>query len=210
MSQENTLVQAIIERTLVVPRTGMVLNDDKVLSSQVSRQLDIALISAGFKANSELLEYVSTLTKVDATSLATEIISAVKHLVGDHVKHNVYFKKFPEGVPDTLEFWAELIEKTFGKDGAHFWSGNLLELDGYGKYQHTYEEMLREHQPLVEKLNRELKPVVLGGQLQEEVDKLFISLAESNVPLSESDRELLGRLADVAQAIPSSVPVREN
>lgn len=212
MSLEKSLIQAIIERTQRVPRVGIFLGKEETNadSEKVSRQLDIALISVGFKADSDLLEYISGLTKVDAVQLSKETVNAVKTLVGDHVKHNTYFKKFPDEVPDTIEFWAKLIEETYGEDGAGLWNGNLLELNGYGKYQHTYEEMVRAHQPLVEKSKRALKRVELGAPFQTEVNKLFISLAESAVPLSENDKALLAKLASVSVKKPVNVPVREN
>lgn len=210
MSPKQSLVQAIIERTLVVPKIGIVSDDPETVDSQrVSRQLDIALISAGFKADADLLEYVSKLTKADATQVSKEVVNAVKHLTGDHVKHNTYFKSFPENVPDTIEFWAQLVQDTFGQFG-FMWDGNLLALDGYGKYLHSYDEMLKEHKPFIEKLNRKLKQVKLGGTFQTEVNKLFISLAESSVPLSEGDRDLLVELARVSVKAPTKIPVREN
>jgi len=212
MSLEKTLIQAIIERTQRVPRVGIFLGKEEANadSEKVSRQLDIALISVGFKADSDLLEYISGLTKVDAVHLSKEIVNAIKTLVGDHVKHNTYFKRFPDEVPDTIEFWTKLIEETYGEDGAELWNGNLLQLNGYGKYQHTYEEMVRAHQPLVEKSKRSLKQVKLGAPFQTEVNKLFISLAESTVPLNESDKTLLAKLASVSVKKPVNVPVREN
>lgn len=216
MSPKLSLVQAIIERTLVVPKIGILgdlsgefTKDLAVSSERVSRQLDIALISAGFKADTEVLSYVSRLTKSDAIQLSKEIVNAVQHLTGDHVKHNTYFKSFPDDVPDTIEFWTKLVQDTFGEYG-FMWDGNLLALDGYGKYQHTYEEMLQEHKPFVEKLNRKLKPIKLGGTFQAEVNKLFLSLAESSVPLNEGDRNLLVELARVSMKTPSKIPVREN
>jgi hypothetical protein len=37
------------------------------------------------------------------------VLVAVSELVGYNIEHNVYFKQFPEGIPDTMEFWTELI-----------------------------------------------------------------------------------------------------
>ena len=211
MSRDKTLVQAIIERTVVVPKIGIVTDGVNIIDSEkVARQLDIALISVGFKADSELLDYISEVSKADAVSLSNEVILAVKTLVGGNVKHNVYFKKFPENVPDTIEFWTELIEKTYGSEENAPVFINLLDLDEYGQYQHTYEEMLKAHKPFVEKYARKLKAIKLGGDFQSEVNTLFCSLAGSNVPLNEADRELLAKLARVSVLVPSKVPVREN
>lgn len=212
MSLEKSLIQAIIERTLSVPQVGISLNEDETTpdSEKVSRQLDIALISVGFKADAPLLDYVAKLTKVDATQLSKEIVQAVRTLVGDHVKHNTYFKSFPENVPDTIDFWAELIEKTYGSEENAPIFINLLDLDGYGEYLHSYEEMVKAHEPFIEKGTRKLKEVKLGQPFQTSVNKLFLSLAESSVPLNENDKKLLGDLARVSVKKPANVPVREN
>lgn len=210
MSAKKSLVQAIIERTQVVPSIGVKLDNPTVDTERVSRQLDIALISAGFKAESSLLNHIASLAQVDAVQLSKEVVSAVKTLVGDHVKHNVYFKSFPDNVPETIEFWTELIEKTYGSTEEAPIFINLLDLDGYGKYLHSYEDMVKAHAPFVEKLSRELKVIKLGKTFQQEADSLFISLAESAIPLNDIDKELLAELSTVASAMPTKIPVREN
>jgi stress response protein SCP2 len=211
MSVENkSLTEAIIERTLRVPKRFDVNGERQ--SEAISRQLDIALISAGFKADAKLLEHVANLHPSDATGYARSIASSVKTLVGDHVSHNTYFKEFPDNVPDTLEFWGQLVSATFGVDNETLWSGNLLELDGYGTYNHTYEEMLKAHQEFMPKTTDKLKIVTLGGSLAEESYQLYLSLAESKVPANGADLELLKELAIVCinDVQPEKIPVREN
>lgn len=211
----NNLTSTIIKRTLRVPRTATPLKEEVSANAEsVSRQLDVVLMSNGFKASADLLAYVASLHNVDATEVSSEVVSAVKELVGNHVKHNTYFKDFPENVPDTIEFWLGLIEKTYGSlDSAPLFI-NLLELDGYGKYQHTYEEMVAAHEELKPdpKAKTKLTRIVLGGTLAEEAHKLYLSLAESKVPANEDDRELLKTLAEVCvdDEQPEKIPVREN
>lgn len=211
MSPEKSLIQTLIERTLIVPNIGVI--ESKLFnssSSKVSRQLDIALISVGFVADTELLSHIAQLDKASSVRLCEDIIRAVKTLSGDHVKHNVYFKNFPNDIPDTIEFWSSLIHDTYGEGNEHLWDVNLLELNRYGAYQHTYNEMLQSRKPFVEKIQRKLKLVKLGDTLQSEIDKLFISLAESNVPLNESDRNLLSYIAGLSTKTPDNIPMREN
>ena len=208
--EKKTLVEAIIERTLRVPKRYDVVGENQ--SEAISRQLDIALISAGFKADAKLLAHVADLHPADATGYTRDIVSSVKTLVGDHVRHNVYFKEFPSNVPDTLEFWADLVEKTFGDSKVNLWSGNLLELEGYGTYNHSYDDMVKAHEEFVPKSTAELKLLTLGGSLAEEAYKLYLSLAESVVPANGKDLELLKELAVVCinEKQPEKIPVREN
>lgn len=203
------LIKAIIKRTLVVPTMYDTVANPQ--DSNVSRQLDVALINVGFKADAELLGYVAGLERVYAVEYAQTVIEAVQELLGDHVKHNVYFKNFPEGVPDTIEFWAELVLKTYG-EFAFAWNGNLLALDGYGKYQHTYEEMVREHEAFIYDAKEKLRVIRLGDILPVEAYKLYKSLAQSKTPANTDDLTLLKRLAEVCldNEQPTKIPVREN
>jgi len=210
MSENKSLVEAIIERTLRVPKRYDVNGEHQ--SEPISRQLDIALMSASFKADAKLLAHVADLHPADATGYTRGILSAVKTLVGDHVKHNTYFKEFPAGVPDTIEFWTELVTKTFGEGNENLWDGNLLALDTYGKYQHTYEDMVKAHAEFIPKPIADFKVLTLGGTLAEEAHNLYLSLAESAVPANGKDLELLKELAVVciADKQPEKIPVREN
>jgi hypothetical protein len=72
---------------------------------------------------------------------------------GDHVGHNSYFIDFPANVPDTMDFWLERITAvlavpaTARRTEAQLARGwvNLLDLPGYGTYQHTWAEMVAAH-----------------------------------------------------------------
>ncbi len=207
-----SLTKVIIKRTHRVPVTVNSPNGDYLKSEAVSRQLDVALISVGFKASSALLDYVSNLAPVGAREVSREVVEAVKEEKGDHVRHNVYFKDFPSNVPDTIEFWTDLIQKTYGsvEDAPIFI--NLLELNEYGSYQHDYDEMVKAHDKFVSNGKEKLVTLNLGKSLEDEVSLLYRSLAESKVPANGDDRELLVRLAElcVDYPQPETVPVREN
>ena len=102
------MLQTLIRHTLRVPRAAAPAGD----GSAVARQLDVVLLSAGFKADRALLTHLSTVEPGAAMDLAVAVIDAVRGLVGDHVRHNAYFKKFPRRVPDTVEFWVSLLRRT--------------------------------------------------------------------------------------------------
>jgi len=208
--------QTIIQKMLRVPRSAAPAGD----GAAVARQMDAVLAGVGFAATRELLEHVSGLEPGAATDLAVEVVGAVRELVGDHVRHNAYFRDFPKGVPDTVEFWVRCLREAVV-------AGNptdqellalldqrlvgLLDLPRYGRYQHTYAELLAAHDELIASVKDRMTVVGLGGTLEEETRDLYRSLAESTTPLSEADLSLLADLANVCASVElAAVPVREN
>ncbi|HEY0936627.1 MAG TPA: hypothetical protein VGD91_23200, partial [Trebonia sp.] len=120
-----------------------------------ARQLDAAALQAGFKCSAGLLAALSRLAPGYVIGQAVNVTGWARELAGDHVRHKAYFIDFPVNVPDTVEFWAGLlaeaareyartgesaVEAVTGPDGGRFL--NLLSLPGYGRYQHSWEEML--------------------------------------------------------------------
>jgi hypothetical protein len=193
----------IIKKTLRVPLSDGAAGD----GGATARQLDAALIKAGFKASKELLEHVSGLA--DAEEYAATVVRAAVELVGAQAQHNPYFKDFPHNVPDTVEFWLECIDDAFAQ-GIGF-RGNLLDLPKYGRVQHTYEEMLAAHDELIPSLKDRVTVLHLGDTLQEETRRLHLELAASAIPLGEDDRTLLGELAtQCLDADLPDIPSREN
>lgn len=217
------LNQVIIQRTLRVPRSPGPAGD----GAAVARQMDAVLTGVGFKAARNLLEHVSGLDPGAAMDLAVQVIGAVRPLVGDHVQHNSYFLRFPHGVPDTVEFWVSclhdaLIAGTRGQAGqgcdtemsavlASGWIG-LLELPRYGRYQHSYADLLAAHDVMIPSVKDRVTVLHLGGTLDEEIQVLYRALAGSPTPLGEADLALLADLAprclDHSQA--GDIPSREN
>ncbi|PPK71311.1 TerD family protein [Actinokineospora auranticolor] len=215
--------QAIIRRTLRVPRVDGEPGD----GAAVARQLDIALVKVGFTAARDLLEHVSGLAPAAATGLAREVVDAVRELVGAHVEHNSYFINFPNRVPDTVEFWAKCLREALAPAERGRWRKrvptddelrarlgagvDLLSLPRYGRYQHTFAELLAAHDELVALGAERITVVHLGDSLDAETSALYVALAGSTTPLGEVDLELL---AELARLCPSTelpdVPVREN
>jgi hypothetical protein len=147
--------------------------------------------------------------------LAATAVSAVRELVGDHVRHNAYFIGFPAGVPDTVEFWLERLRAAVLTGGGETVLPdllNLLDLPGYGTYQHTYAELLSAHDALIASAGDRLTVLHLGDSAAVEAERLYLSLAGSTTPHGEADLAFLSELAvacaDGAQ--PAVIPVREN
>ncbi|WP_123813522.1 TerD family protein [Myceligenerans xiligouense] len=172
-------------------------------AAALARQFDVALMSAGFKASSDLLRAVGAMKPDEAATLVDTTLTAVRRSVGDHVRHNAYFTSFPHDVPDTVEFWLSCLRKAmedrqFARSDANpRRSGvlNLLALPSYGRYQHSYEEMLAEHEKFEPGLTDRLTVLHAGDPVAAEADRLLRRLAASTVPLNDEDRAALLHLA---------------
>ncbi|HTJ33286.1 MAG TPA: hypothetical protein VL738_08645 [Dactylosporangium sp.] len=213
------LEKLIIQKTLRVPASAGAAGD----GAPVARQLDAALLEVGFSASRALLEHIGGLAPAPAMDLAATVVSAVRELVGDHVRHNAYFIGFPHDVPDTVEFWTERLRAAVLTGGGTasdeqlreaVLSGgvNLLDLPGYGTYGHTYAELLAAHDAFVAAAGDRVTLLHLGGTAEAEAERLYLALAGSSTPHGEADLAILGELAvaclDGAQ--PAAIPVREN
>jgi hypothetical protein len=195
----------------------------------VARQVDAALMKAGFKCSGELLSALGALPEGRAIDRGVEVIGWARELAGDHVQHNAYFIDFPANVPDTLDFWMECIRDALadpvtaaGTEVIMSPRGdlalNLLSLPKYGNYQHTYAEMLARHEELVPALSDRITVLHLGGSLADEAASLYAELAASTVPLNGQALTALRFLADyhggavgsIAAAAVVDIPVREN
>ncbi|MGW3103319.1 hypothetical protein [Streptomyces sp. NPDC001100] len=206
----------VIRHTLRVPvPTGPVGE-----GAAVARQLDAALLSVGFKLSPELLERLSGLAEETVAGIAARTLRTVREMVGDHVGHNVYFIDFPANVPDTVDFWMSCVadalrdEETSAATLKQLRSGvvNLLDLPTYGRYQHTYAEMLAAQDELIAAAGDRIAVLHPGGAVADELTALYLQLAGSVTPLSEEHlrdlRTLAERCADGPQ--PEKIPVREN
>ncbi|WP_380283149.1 hypothetical protein [Kitasatospora purpeofusca] len=185
-----------------------------------ARQFDAALMSVGFKLSAGVLERLSGLSGETVRATAVRTLATVRELVGDHVRHNVYFIDFPANVPDTVDFWMRCITEALADDGAHdrtlaqLTAGvvDLLTLPGYGRYRHAFAEMLAAHEELIAAAGDRMTVLHPGGPLEDEVTALYLALAGSAAPLGEQALSDLGELAGhrVDGPQPGAIPVREN
>ncbi|MFE9674347.1 hypothetical protein ACFYO5_09520 [Streptomyces sp. NPDC006259] len=188
--------------------------------ASAARQFDAALTSVGFKLSAELLARLSGLSAAAVVHTAERTLRTVSEMVGDHVRHNSYFIDFPANVPDTEEFWMRCVEQALGDDKSRetaltqLTNGvlDLLSLPTYGRYQHTYEEMLAAQDELIAAAGDRVTVLHLGRDLDEELTELYLALAGSTTPLGEDHlrdlKTLAGRCAQGPQ--PEAIPVREN
>ncbi|MEU2899743.1 TerD family protein [Streptomyces sp. NPDC001273] len=186
----------------------------------VARQFDATLATVGFKLSAKLLERLSGLSETAVVHTARRTLRTVREMVGDHVRHNAYFIDFPENVPDTEEFWTRCVTEALADDASreHVLTQlahgvlDLLSLPAYGRYQHSYEEMLAAHDELIASAGDRVTVLHLGRGLDDELTDLYLALAGSTTPLGEDH---LGDLRTLAEQCalgpqPESIPVREN
>ncbi|MFE9650435.1 hypothetical protein ACFYO0_41355 [Streptomyces sp. NPDC006365] len=185
-----------------------------------ARQFDAALASVGFKLSAELLARLSGLSEAAVVHTAKRTLRTVSEMVGDHVRHNSYFIDFPANVPNTEEFWMRCVAHALSDDKARenvltqLAHGvlDLLSLPTYGRYQHTYEEMLAAQDELIASAGDRVTVLHLGRDLDDELTDLYLALAGSTTPLGEDHLRDLKTLAErcAPGPQPESIPVREN
>ncbi|MFF7277163.1 hypothetical protein [Streptomyces griseorubiginosus] len=210
------LERLVIRHTLRLPSPAGPAGEGDV----AARQFDAALMSVGFKLSADALRTLSGLSEGTVVDTAVRTLATVRELVGDHVRHNVYFVDFPANVPDTFEFWmrcvTEALEDRKARPGIieQLRTGviNLLTLPSYGTYRHTYDEMLAAHDELTAAVGDRLTVLHLGGTLDDEVTALYLALAGSTTPLGDEHLADLGVLAEHCADgdQPAEIPVREN
>lgn len=213
-----SLEELVIVKTHRLPSVNGPAGDGSV----AARQFDAVLMGAGFKLSGDLLGHLSGLSEGTVIDTAVRVLPIVRREVGDHVRHNVYFRDFPANVPDTLTFWVRCVTEALldpvvqarGGAGTLVSGGslNLLALPSYGRYLHSFEEMLAAHDDLIPSAGDRVTVLHLGGTLDDEVSGLYLSLAASRTPLGEDD---LGALATLAEHCadgpqPETIPIREN
>ncbi|WP_329285571.1 hypothetical protein [Streptomyces sp. NBC_00691] len=185
-----------------------------------TRRFDAALMTAGFKLSGELVERLSGLAGPTVVETAVRTLATVRELVGDHVRHNVYFVDFPHNVPDTLDFWQRCVAEALADgdtragtiDQLRAGVLDLLTLPSYGRYRHTYEEMLAVHDELITAAGDRLTVLHLGADADTEVSALYLALAGSTTPLGEEHLRDLAVLAEHCAdgPQPETITVREN
>ena len=92
-----------------------------------------------------------------------------------------------------MEFWAQCLREALldpvtagqveaGPDGRAGFFLNLLSLPSYGRYQHSYEDMLAAHDELIPAVSDRVTVLHLGGALDDEARDLYLRLAGSAGP----------------------------
>jgi hypothetical protein len=216
-----------LEALILAKTRRVVVTGEPGDGSAAARQFDAVALCAGFKCSRELLERLSGIEPGRVIDIAAAALEVVREQAGDHVRHHSYFLEFPENVPDTTEFWAQCLREALldpvaaaqveagpgiGPGGRAGFFLNLLSLPSYGRYQHSYADMLAAHDELIPAVSDRVTVLHLGGDLDDEARDLYLRLAGSAVPLSAGDTDALRLLAqwcaDGDQ--PADIGVRES
>jgi hypothetical protein len=216
-----------LEALILAKTRRVVVTGEPGDGSAAARQFDAVALCAGFKCSRELLERLSGIEPGRVIDTAAAALEVVREQAGDHVRHHSYFLEFPENVPDTMEFWAQCLREALldpvaagqveaglgtGPDGRAGFFLNLLSLPSYGRYQHSYADMLAAHDELIPAVSDRVTVLHLGGALDDEARDLYLRLAGSAVPLSADDTDALRLLAEwcAGSEPPAGIPVRES
>ena len=211
------LMHTIITHTLRVPVDHAGTEGCRV--NMLVLNLDEALMKSGFKLSADLIRALTSCPVSEVQTICESLIPAVKELIGDNVKHNPYFIDFPHNIPTTEEHWHDCLVDAFCTGAVdpisvlvNHQTINLLDLPKYGRYQHTYEDMLNAHEDLLSHAKGRITVLHLGETLQRESWKLYTELGDSTVPLSDEGRDMLVGLAEVCinDIIQPDFPIREN
>ncbi|MER5890553.1 hypothetical protein ABT160_42570 [Streptomyces sp. NPDC001941] len=216
-----TLEHLVVRHTCRVPLPAAVPPAAGAPGAAAARRFDVALMSVGFKLSGELLRRLSGLSAAAVDAVARGTLDGVRELVGDHVRHNTYFVGFPQGVPDTADFWAHCVARALAADEStradvlaqlERGSVDLLSLPEYGRYQHPYEAVLAAHDELVAGADDRVTLLHPGGPVAEEAGALYLALAGAATPLGEEGLRDLAVLASACadRPQPEAVPVRES
>ncbi|TXS26139.1 hypothetical protein EAO70_04240 [Streptomyces sp. adm13(2018)] len=212
----HALERLVVRHTRRLPAPAGPAGDGAALA----HRFDAALMSVGFKLSGELVGHLSGLAGPVVVETAVRTLATVREIVGDHVRHNVYFIDFPANVPDTADFWRECVAEALADDDSRARTVDqlragvldLLTLPSYGRYRHGYEDMLAVHDELIAAAGDRLTVLHLGADADTEAGALYPALAGSTTPLSEEHLRDLALLAEHCAdgPQPEAMPVREN
>ncbi len=150
--------------------------------------------SLGYTFSKELFETLSHMNRDELKVFYSDLIPALKELVGADVEYNPMYPNFPTQVAemDGIELFINAI--------VHYWS--------FGTLMPEYEK--DERLPLID-VN---KMAILSTGNHEDLMEIFKNLAASKTSLSTQDKKdvttIIKGCADYANYLPDEIPLKEN
>lgn len=150
--------------------------------------------SLGYTFSKELFETLSNMNRDELKVFYSDLIPALKELVGADVEYNPMYPNFPTQVAeiDGIELFINAI--------VHYWS--------FGTLMPEYEK--DERLPLID-VN---KMALLSTGNHEDLMEIFKNLVASKTSLSAQDKEdvttIIKDCADYANYLPDEIPLKEN
>lgn len=150
--------------------------------------------SLGYTFSKELFKILSHLNRDELEAFYTDLIPALKELVGADVAYSPMYPNFPSQVAemDSVELFLNAI--------IHYWS--------FGTLMPEYEK--DERLPLIDAN----KMALLSVGKHEDIMEIFKNLASSKTSLSAQDKEditnILKNCSDYMNYLPDEIPLKEN
>lgn len=150
--------------------------------------------SLGYTFSKELFKILSHLNRDELEAFYTDLIPALKELVGADVTYCPMYPNFPSQVAemDSVELFLNAI--------IHYWS--------FGTLMPEYEK--DERLPLIDAN----KMALLSVGKHEDIMEIFKNLASSKTSLSAQDKEditnILKNCSDYMNYLPDEIPLKEN
>lgn len=150
--------------------------------------------SLGYTFSKELFEILSHLTRDELKAFYTDLIPALKELVGADVTYSPMYPNFPSQVVemDDVELFLNAI--------IHYWS--------FGTLMPEYEK--DERLPLIDAN----KMALLSVGKHEDIMEIFKNLVASKTSLSAQDKEdianIIKNCSDYMNYLPDEIPLKEN
>lgn len=150
--------------------------------------------SLGFTFSKELFDKLSTLNYKQLSLVYTELLPALKKIVGADVKYKPMYPNFPKQVEEMEDI--DLLINAL----VHYWSFGIL--------MPEYEK--DERLPLID----DNKNIVLSTGNREDLMEIFKNLVSSKTSLSQQDKEdveaIIESCPDYTSYLPEEIPLKEN
>lgn len=173
-------------------------NDQKYDQTKNEKALVVTMMknvqSLGYTFSKELFEMLSHLNRDELKAFYTDLIPALKELVGADVTYSPMYPNFPSQVAemDGVELFLNAI--------IHYWS--------FGTLMPEYEK--DERLPLIDAN----KMALLSVGKHEDIMEIFKNLVESKTSLSAQDKEditnIIKNCSDYMNYLPDEIPLKEN
>ncbi len=206
----NTTTNTLNKNTIALNKLDAVVFDGTILDAGITEKtkiytapidnfvaaltLNAELMNLGFIMSAQLLNTAKTLSEVQLTRLAQELIPPLQKRKGSHVNYQPMYPNFPEQMIDAsdVELYFNAIR--------HYWSA--------GQWTPNYRALPRAYAFEANKF------IEIGLTTNTEINAIFTKLLQSNDSIAEDDKQTLEWFmlnVDNTQLIfPGDIPFAEN
>lgn len=191
------------------------------------RDLLLDISQLGYTLDGEAVRAVRGLNEADFKLFHKMLVENLSVMVGANVKYRPLFKKFPQEIPDDMEYFAKrivgFVTNICGLAPAdvtplscgHIIDARLFNMDDFGacpicqcQVDETTDD---DDRPALE----DVTPLkIIGLATEDDVDQIFINLMSSKSSISEDNRDIVEKLVrqdpSLFTLVPSTIPMKEN